>query len=150
MLGGKKKHVPDATRIIPDPRAIHYWDEPGATIRGYTKTLNLPEPAWDIYMIYGPEAKWEGDVPPKPAYWMHQLGSKGKERVDRPYLDPGVFAKKLGEMLATKRIESKETTKRAVTVEVPHKNLSPDLAELRDSFNAHSSQTRVLTLLSPS
>jgi hypothetical protein len=98
-LGGTSKHVPDATRVVADARASHYWDELGVTIRAYTAVLGLSEDAWDIYMIYGPEARWEGEVPPKPAYWMHQLGSARRPRVDGPYLDAAVFANKAGELL---------------------------------------------------
>lgn len=95
MLGGEESDVSDATRLIPDARASHYWDEHGATITGYTATLSLPEPAWDIYMVYGPGARWTGARPPKPDFWMHQLGSEGHERVAGPYLDPEVFARRV-------------------------------------------------------
>lgn len=38
--------------------------------------MHLPgaTPAWDVYMVFGPEARW-ADTPPAPTYWMHQLGS---------------------------------------------------------------------------
>ena len=29
--------------------------------------------AWDVYFVFGAKAKW-GDAPPKPDFWMHQLG----------------------------------------------------------------------------
>jgi len=73
---------------IPDPRATRYYD-PGKRIGVlYAPILHLPEPmvAWDVYMIFGRDARWPapGDDqrngrkaaigPPAPVYWMHQLG----------------------------------------------------------------------------
>jgi len=44
MLGGQRKHVPDATRFVTDKRATQYWDGLGFTIGGYRSVLSLPEP----------------------------------------------------------------------------------------------------------
>ena len=99
-LGGAEKHVEDATRLVPDDRARHYWDGPGSTLRSYRATLAIAEDAWDIYLIYGPEAVWEGALPPKPAFWMHQLGSSSRPRVAAPYLDAQVFAEQTATVLA--------------------------------------------------
>ena len=101
-LGSTSKHVEDATRLVTDSRATHYWDDPGSTLRSYRKTLAIAEDAWDIYLIYGPDAKWDGELPPKPKFWMHQLGSKSRPRVDAPYLDPEVFARRTAAVLAGK------------------------------------------------
>jgi hypothetical protein len=91
-LRGQEKDVPVATRLMRDDRATHYWDEGGSLMRAYTRVLSLPEVAWDIYFLYGPEARWDGDLPPKPRFWMHQLGSRDQPRVNGPYLDAAVFA----------------------------------------------------------
>jgi hypothetical protein len=29
---------------------------------------------WDFWTIYGPDARWDGVLPPAPDYWEHQLG----------------------------------------------------------------------------
>ena len=42
-------------------------------------------------MLYGKDARWDGDRPPAPAYWMHQLGSAKRPRVKGPFWDPRVF-----------------------------------------------------------
>lgn len=99
MLGGKEQHVEDATRLVPDERAVQFWDGHGATVRGFRRTLDLPEPAWDIYMVYGADARWTGDTPPVPAYWEHQLGTASRPRVHGPYLDPERFAAKTAALL---------------------------------------------------
>ena len=58
----------------------------------YTRALALPmdDPAWDVYLVFGPAARWE-KAPPAPAAWMHQLGAGPREK----HLD----AKKLAETL---------------------------------------------------
>ena len=73
MLGGQEKDVAGATPTVPDPRALHYWDGAGYLVDAYVPVLGLNERAWDVYMIYGPDARWDGATPPKPAFWMHQL-----------------------------------------------------------------------------
>lgn len=98
-LKGAEKDVPVATRLVPDPRAAHYWDGAGAVMAAFTRTLRFAEDAWDVYLIYGPAARWEGADPPKPDYWMHQLGSRTQPRVTGPYLDASVFASKANEIL---------------------------------------------------
>ena len=61
-------------------------------MRGYREVLGISEPAWDIYMVYPPGVRWEAELPPVPAYWMHQLGRPGKLRVTKaPFLDPAAF-----------------------------------------------------------
>ena len=94
-LRGLERDVASATMQVPEPRARHFWDAPGVLVSGYRDTLRLPEDAWDVFLLYGPDAKWEGSRPPEPAYWAHQLGSKDKPRVSGPWLDGAVFLDKL-------------------------------------------------------
>ncbi|MBA3726521.1 MAG: hypothetical protein H0W86_08720 [Armatimonadetes bacterium] len=64
-----------------------YWDGGRQLGEAYGKVVELPmgkTMAWDVYFVYGPDAVW-GETPPKPAYWMHQLGS------DERCLDPDKF-----------------------------------------------------------
>jgi hypothetical protein len=97
QLGGQEKDIPAATRFVSDARATHYWDGLRVMMRGYRATLGLSEDAWDVYLVYGPGARWEGELPPKPDYWMHQLVV---ERTPQgPYLDPEVFAQKVSTLL---------------------------------------------------
>jgi hypothetical protein len=91
MFRGRESDVPKATREVSDPRAMHYWDGGSQLVAGYRQTLRLNEPAWDIFLLYGPEARWEDERPPMPEYWMHQLGSRRSPRVKGPYLDAGLF-----------------------------------------------------------
>lgn len=91
-LAGHERDVPIATRFVPDSRATHYWDESAGLVHGYDAVLSLGEDAWDVYMVYGPDARWPGATPPAPDFWMHQLGSPLHPRVHGPVLDPAVFA----------------------------------------------------------
>jgi hypothetical protein len=92
---GLERDVPAATTQYPEPRALHFWDEPGVLLRGYRDRLNLSEDAWDMYLLYGPDATWADETPPAPLYWAHQLGSKEKPRLNGPWLDAGIFLEKL-------------------------------------------------------
>jgi hypothetical protein len=66
----------EATSLLPDKRARHFWDSGGRLGKEYGKIVTLPHDkkfAWDVYFVFGPREKWT-DAPPKPAVWMHQLG----------------------------------------------------------------------------
>jgi hypothetical protein len=85
---------------VPDARATHYWDAQGVLIGQYDTVLGLGEDAWDIYMVYGPTTHWDGTTPPRPDFWMHQLGSPDHPRVRGPFLDPAIFAAYVDSLLA--------------------------------------------------
>lgn len=91
MFRGMERDVPGASTEVPDARSLHYWDGASLLVQGYRETLGLPEPAWDIFLLYDRDARWDGDKPPAPAYWMHQLGSARRPRVNGPFLDPPVL-----------------------------------------------------------
>lgn len=92
---GLERDVPGATIQFPEPRAQHFWDEPGVLLRGYRERLRLTEDAWDVYLLYGPDATWTEQTPPEPLYWAHQLGSKEKPRLNGPWLDGALFLEHL-------------------------------------------------------
>lgn len=72
-LDGHERDVPEATHTVSDPRAAHYWDGDGYLVHAYDTTLGLGADAWDVYLLYGPDARWDGPQPPAPLSWMHQL-----------------------------------------------------------------------------
>lgn len=92
---GLERDVASATTQYPEPRAMHFWDAPSVLVTGYRETLQLSEDAWDVFMVYGPDARWDDTRPPKPAYWAHQLGTRDKPRVNGPWLDGAVFLERL-------------------------------------------------------
>jgi len=86
-LDGHETNVPEATHTVADPRARHFWDAAGYLVHAYDHTLHLGQDAWDVYLLYGPDTRWDGPDPPQPQYWMTQLGG-----ADGPTLDPKTFA----------------------------------------------------------
>lgn len=64
--------------LIPDRRAIHYW-EPGQVLGlGYGKRLPLPGNfnfAVDMVLLFDPGVAWTDASLPAPGAWFHQLGN---------------------------------------------------------------------------
>ena len=60
--------------------------------------LGTPEAAWDVWMLFDRDVRWEGDLPPRPAWWEHQLNGMPPELL----LDSERFAKKAREILSRK------------------------------------------------
>jgi hypothetical protein len=83
--------------LVRDRRALHFWDAGRSLSRPFAQLLGLPAdgPAWDVYLAYGSGARW-GELPPKPAFWHHQLG----DAIDAPVLDGDAFAAGVREMIA--------------------------------------------------
>jgi hypothetical protein len=96
---GLRRDVPTAASTVTDARVQHYWDGDSLLVAGYRDTLRWSEDAWDVFMLYGPEAKWEGERPPEPAYWAHQVGEPDKPRVHGPWLDGSVFLQRTQTLL---------------------------------------------------
>ena len=97
--GGEERYVAEAMKTFPDPRARHFWDGEGWTVQRFKPVLEIGVDAWDLYLLYGPDARWDGPDPPKPVFWMHQLNG-----VDNgPPLDAEVFASEVSKALAVIR-----------------------------------------------
>lgn len=82
-------HVAPAAELLRGPRIEHYWQESGMIGVSYQPQFDTETYIWDFWFVYGPDAIWEGEAPPEPAFWQHQL-RRGFPR-DR-YLDREVFA----------------------------------------------------------
>ena len=66
-----------ATTLFPDDRVSNYWVDTRAVGRLFQAPIELTtEPAWDVYLLYAPGVVWEEDGPPRPNYFMHQLGGR--------------------------------------------------------------------------
>jgi len=66
-LGGREEDVPEATATFRGPRARHFWDGQGWTLEHFKPALDINVDAWDLYLIYGPDARWDGPTPPRPS-----------------------------------------------------------------------------------
>jgi hypothetical protein len=88
-----ERDVANATKEVWDARARHYWDADGWLTTTYKDVLGgFPfEPAWDTFVLYAPGTRWDDARPPKPAYFMHQLGTEKRPRALGPYWNPETF-----------------------------------------------------------
>ncbi len=86
-LGAHPANVPQGMALIEDKRARHYWDGDEVVGRAYEQLLPTPGPAWDVYLLFRRGVRWTGAMPPKPDFWMHQLGGV----TNAPRLDPNVL-----------------------------------------------------------
>lgn len=95
--------VPKAAELLENPNVQNYWNPTGAFGRLLSRAVGLkngegPVYAWDVWLLYGPEAKWVDEGPPRPQLLMHQLGAlRGTEF---PHLDSRVFGKQVQTLLA--------------------------------------------------
>ena len=98
------KDIAPSAKLLKNSHVRHYWNPSGAFGDAVTEAVGLhkdgkPVFAWDVWLIYGPEAVWEGKLPPKPRRLMHQLwalqGSK-----EFAHLDRDVFAREVRQLLA--------------------------------------------------
>ncbi|MBI4850656.1 MAG: hypothetical protein HY819_02400 [Acidobacteria bacterium] len=91
--------VPKAAATVSDIRATNYWDGEKKLARDFAETLEFTDksqPAWDIYLVYGKDTKWETTAP-KPNYWMHQLEDFPKDNK----LDATKLSKEIERYLTT-------------------------------------------------
>ncbi|MEX2050331.1 MAG: hypothetical protein WD944_03720 [Steroidobacteraceae bacterium] len=104
VLGAEAKDIAPAARLLGNSRIHHYWNPSGAFSRQLTEAVELkhsdePVYAWDVWLIYGPEATWDEALPPKPRLLMHQLRALAGSTVF-PRLDSEVFAREVRQLLA--------------------------------------------------
>lgn len=59
-----------------DARIGEAWDAQRAGGALFARTLKLKGTAWDVYLLYARGVRWEGEEPPTPSFWMHQLESE--------------------------------------------------------------------------
>ena len=86
MLGATEAFVPEATRMLDDPRALHFWDAEGFFVSAFERVLGLQRPAWDLYLLYPPGERWQAELPPPPTRWMQQHGGADDGRLDEARL----------------------------------------------------------------
>ena len=93
-----------AARLLQNPHVRNYWNERGEFGRALAKAVQLENDkeavyAWDVWLLYGPDAEWVGTGPPQPKLLMHQLWKLEGTRF--PQLDGKVFARKTRTLVAS-------------------------------------------------
>ena len=73
-LGAREEHVAGAIPLLRGPRIHHYWEDSGIIGQHLTEVMDVGMYVWDFWAIYGPDARWDGLLPPAPDYYEHQLG----------------------------------------------------------------------------
>ena len=92
----QKNGLKESSRLS-DSRAIHYIDPRGFSGKEYSPILNFPyhSPAWDVYLAFGPEARWDNRAP-APTDWMYQGEGLDRARL----LDGRRMAEEVQKLLA--------------------------------------------------
>lgn len=85
-----------------DQRVTYFWDGDRLTGQAWQRALGLSGLAWDIYFLYGGQARWDTE-PPIPDFWMHQLRAADNKA---PFLNEPAFEVRVKEQLS--KIESTE------------------------------------------
>lgn len=96
QLFGTQPDAVRASRLIHDPRALHYWDGSDITGTEFGRVLPTPQAAWDVYLAYPRGIRWTAELPPKPTYWMQQLGLD-----NAPYLNASTLADRIRGLLGS-------------------------------------------------
>ena len=104
-LGAEAKDVSRSFKLLHNPHVRHYWNESGAFGGLISNAVDLRTNdgewvyAWDVWLIYGPDAIWEGSAPPRPRLLMQQLYAlRGSNRF--PRLDAEALARQVQALLA--------------------------------------------------
>jgi len=85
-----------AASKIQDPRATHYWIPDDTLTRLFTGAVGMDGGrAWDVFMLFDPEATWSPIGPPTPTSFMYQNLPLPKEGI----LDARVLAQEARELL---------------------------------------------------
>ena len=92
--GGVERRVTKAAEFVADRRTRHYWDGSQAVGKAFQPILKTPDAAWDVWLLFDRKARWDGETPPRPAWWEHQLWGM----TDDLLLDPDRFARKAREI----------------------------------------------------
>ena len=86
------------SELFGDARVTQGWDAQREVGNLFSQMLGLQGTAWDIYLLYPPGVRWDGEEPPQPAFWMHQLPEVvGADR--SRFLDPDKLANELRGLL---------------------------------------------------
>jgi hypothetical protein len=94
QLFGTQPDAVRASRLIDDPRAVLYWDGSDVTGTEFGRMLPTPSAAWDVYLLYPPGVRWITQQPPRPVFWMQQLGID-----NAPYLNASILADRIRKLL---------------------------------------------------
>lgn len=103
MLSGDDAKVANIqSQNFQDERINQTWDPQHQTGKLFANTLGLKKTAWDVYLLYEPGVKWQGDTPPQPTFWMHQLKEDSGAN-QQLCLNQDTFSNELAKLLTNKQ-----------------------------------------------
>jgi len=78
VLGATEANTANTCSIVHNEHVAHYWDPNQELGSLFSSALGMTKDgheiyAWDVWLIYGPNAEWIGHAPPKAEFLMHQL-----------------------------------------------------------------------------
>ena len=79
-------------------QVAHFWDPEHRLGDLFVEALRLRSTVWDFYFLYAAGVRWEGDQPPQPTFWMHQLPAESGADPDL-VLYPSRFSQELLRLL---------------------------------------------------
>ena len=103
VLGATEKDTANTCSIVHNAHVTQYWDpnEELGTLFANGLGMKFGDKevyAWDVWLVYGPNAEWTGAVPPKADFLMHQLPDlMGRDGF--PFLRAPVFAAEVEKQL---------------------------------------------------
>lgn len=103
VLGATEKDTANTCFIVRNAHVTQYWDPNQELGTLFANALGMrfggkEVYAWDVWLVYGPNAEWTGAVPPKADFLMHQLPDlMGRDGF--PFLRAPVFATEVEKQL---------------------------------------------------
>ncbi len=85
------------TGIVTDERARQYWDGHEDVVTHFDERYALTGPCAGIFMVFGPDAQWDGDALPEAAYAEDAHATQYDRQL--PQFDARRFARRVMEML---------------------------------------------------
>ena len=135
---------------FPDKRVTYFIDAESRTGELWERVLKTERDlAWDVYLLYRPDAKWPDD-PAQPDFWMHQLGGVTKApRLNQLALESKLKGM-LDEMTTTKDTEQKNKESGRLKVEFLYFNECPAhrqaLVNLKAALQESNNQADLTTV----
>lgn len=113
VIGGKEGDAKRTCKLLKEGAVTHYWDPKGHFGGLVSNGVDLKDAkgkwvyAWDVWLVYGPDAEWTGLNPPKPQYLMQQLWALEGSAFDA--FDPEKFSAEVGKALKLAEAQARPT-----------------------------------------
>ena len=105
VLGAIETDSANTCALVHNEHVTHYWDPKQELGTLFANALGMKDGdrviyAWDVWLVYGPNAEWTSVAPPKADFLMHQLPDlMGREGF--PFLRASIFRDEVEKRLKT-------------------------------------------------